>query len=173
MKSVLDQLSTQSSAIILTLFALVVGLLVAVFLLSRRVRELQGRWGRVFEGARGEHVEEMLNHHLRHHEEAAKRLDELERRSALHEKTLKSTLRHVGLVRYDAFEEVGGAQSFALCVHDDEGNGVLMTSIVGRADCRVFCKPLLHGTSERTLSQEEQRALREARSEAPKTLISP
>lgn len=80
--------------------------------------------------------------------------------------------RHVGLVKYDAFEDVGGSQSFALALYDDKGDGALITSLVGRSDCRVYCKPLIGGKSERSLSQEEQRAIREAVQTGPKSIVS-
>lgn len=88
------------------------------------------------------------------------------------ERALGESKRHVGLVRYDAFEDVGGSQSFALAIYDDEGNGAIVNSIIGRAECRVYCKPLLNGRSERDLSQEEQRAIREARASGPRSFVS-
>jgi hypothetical protein len=78
----------------------------------------------------------------------------------------------LGLVRYDAFEDVGGSQSFALAIYDENGDGAILTSIVGRADCRVYAKPLVKMQSERKLSQEEQRAINDARSDAPKSITS-
>ncbi|HVL40209.1 MAG TPA: DUF4446 family protein, partial [Fimbriimonadaceae bacterium] len=88
------------------------------------------------------------------------------------EEKVAGAKRHVGLVRYDAFEDVGGSQSFALAIYDDKGNGAVITSLVGRTDCRVYCKPLLNGRSERNLSQEEQRAIEAAASAEPKTILS-
>jgi hypothetical protein len=75
-------------------------------------------------------------------------------------------------VKYDAFEDVGGNQSFALAVYDDRGDGALITSLSGRTDCRVYCKPLIAGKSERNLSQEEQRAIQEAVQKGPKSIVS-
>jgi hypothetical protein len=95
-----------------------------------------------------------------------KRVEDLEDRMT----RAKSQL---GLVRYDAFDDVGGAQSFALALYDDRGDGMVLSGIVGRMDSRVYCKPLVNGRSERDLSQEEQRAIREARSVAPKSIVSP
>jgi hypothetical protein len=69
-------------------------------------------------------------------------------------------------VRYDAFEDVGGAQSFALALYDDQGNGAVMNGIVGRTDCRVYCKPLVAGRSPHNLSQEESRAISEAHADS-------
>jgi hypothetical protein len=51
-------------------------------------------------------------------------------------------VRNVGLVRYDAFEDVGGRLSFSCALLDDLGTGVVMTSINGRHDTRVYAKPV-------------------------------
>jgi hypothetical protein len=68
----------------------------------------------------------------------------------------------VGLVRYDAFEDVGGRLSFSCAMLDDHGNGVVMTSINGRQDTRVYAKPIVDGHSQYNLSVEEEEAIRQA-----------
>ena len=79
---------------------------------------------------------------------------------------------HLGLVRYDAFEDVGGNQSFALALYDDNGDGMIINGLIGRTDCRVYAKPLVGGRSDRNLSQEERRAIEEALSRAPKSVVT-
>jgi Protein of unknown function (DUF4446) len=75
---------------------------------------------------------------------------------------LATTVRHVGLLRYDAFEDVGGRLSFSCALLDDKGNGVVVTSINGRQDTRVYAKPIAEGTSAYNLSTEEEEAIRSA-----------
>ncbi|HZD80953.1 MAG TPA: DUF4446 family protein [Actinomycetota bacterium] len=75
---------------------------------------------------------------------------------------IEGAVRHVGLVRYDAFEDVGGRLSFSCALLDDHGNGVVMTSINGRQDTRVYAKPLTQGQSSYNLSVEEEEAIRQA-----------
>ncbi len=86
----------------------------------------------------------------------------LESRLAELEERARDAKRHVGLVRYDAFEDVGGQQSFALAFYDDQGDGAILSGLVGRLDCRVYCKILQGGRSDRELTQEEKQAVREA-----------
>jgi hypothetical protein len=78
------------------------------------------------------------------------------------EALIEGAVRHVGLVRYDAFEDVGGRLSFSCALLDDHGNGVVMTSINGRQDTRVYAKPIVGGTSQYNLSVEEEEAIRQA-----------
>ena len=74
----------------------------------------------------------------------------------------KTAVQRVGLVRYDAFEDVGGRLSFSCAMLNDEGDGVVMTSINGRQDTRVYAKPVHRGESVHNLSEEEAAAIREA-----------
>ncbi len=83
------------------------------------------------------------------------------------EALIRSTVRHVGLLRYDAFEDVGGRLSFSCALLDDHGDGVVLTSINGRQETRVYAKPVTQGVSSYNLSTEEQEAIRQAL-EAPR-----
>jgi hypothetical protein len=75
---------------------------------------------------------------------------------------LRTAVQRVGLVRYDAFEDVGGRLSFSCAMLNDEGDGVVVTSINGRQDTRVYAKPVYHAESMHNLSEEEAAAIREA-----------
>jgi hypothetical protein len=78
------------------------------------------------------------------------------------EELLRGTVRHVALVRYDAFEDVGGRLSFSCALLDDHGTGAVLTSINGRQETRVYAKPVTAGTSSYNLSTEEQEAIQQA-----------
>jgi hypothetical protein len=78
------------------------------------------------------------------------------------EELIEGAVRRVGLVRYDAFEDVGGRLSFSCAMLDDHGTGVVMTSINGRQDTRVYAKPIVDGSSQYNLSIEEEEAIRQA-----------
>jgi hypothetical protein len=75
---------------------------------------------------------------------------------------LTGAVQNVALVRYDAFEDVGGRLSFSCALLDAQGDGVVVTSINGRQDTRVYAKPVRRGTSEYNLSEEEEQAIRDA-----------
>ena len=72
-------------------------------------------------------------------------------------------LRHVALVRYDAFTEMSGRMSFSLALLDDEGDGVTITAMTGRTDTRVYAKAVVDGKGEHELSPEERQAVAAAR----------
>lgn len=74
-----------------------------------------------------------------------------------------SALRHVGVVHYDAFQEMGGRLSFSAALFDDRGDGVVLSSINGRSETRTYAKTLVAGSSEHELSPEEKQAIARAR----------
>jgi hypothetical protein len=72
-------------------------------------------------------------------------------------------LRHLAVVRYDAFNDMGGHLSWSLALVDDSGDGVVLTSIHGRSDARTYAKNLSAWTSQQQLSPEEEEAVTHAR----------
>jgi hypothetical protein len=75
---------------------------------------------------------------------------------------IEGSVRNVALLRYDAFEDVGGRLSFSCALLDDHGSGVVLTSINGRQETRVYAKPVTLGTSSHNLSLEEEESIRRA-----------
>ncbi|GAA4115242.1 hypothetical protein GCM10022215_13930 [Nocardioides fonticola] len=75
----------------------------------------------------------------------------------------RDALRHLAVVRYDAFGDMGGHLSWSLAVVDDGGNGVVLTSIHGRNDARSYAKSVVGWTCEQQLSPEEAEAIAAAR----------
>ena len=75
---------------------------------------------------------------------------------------LLGTVQRVGLVRYDAFDDMGGHLSFSAALLDGRGNGIVITSINGRQDTRCYAKPVEGWTSRHNLSEEEDLAIQRA-----------
>lgn len=79
------------------------------------------------------------------------------------EKQLNSCFQNVGIVKYDAFDDIGSELSFAIALLDNEENGFIINSIYGRSSSNVYAKKIEGGTSKQTLSEEEIIALNRAR----------
>lgn len=92
-------------------------------------------------------------------EQLEKQQSELLARQFEQAETLSTCLKNLGIVRFNAFDDVGGEQSFAIVVLDSDRNGVALSSIYGRQDSRVYAKAISKGQGERPLSEEEQKAL--------------
>ena len=74
-------------------------------------------------------------------------------------------LRHLAVVRYDAFGDMGGHLSWSVALLDDAGDGVVLTSIHGRSDARTYAKNVTDWSSQQQLSPEEEEAIAHARPE--------
>ena len=72
-------------------------------------------------------------------------------------------LRDVAIVRYDALSEMSGQLSFSLALLNAQGDGVVVSSINGRAETRTYAKPVRAGKGEQELSPEEAQAVHSAR----------
>lgn len=75
----------------------------------------------------------------------------------------KSSLKHLAVVRYDAFGDMGGHLSWSLALLDDHGDGTVLTSIHGRNEARSYAKTVSGWTSEAQLSPEELEAISNAK----------
>jgi hypothetical protein len=136
--------------------------LVLVVVLAFRLRTLRREQQRAVPGAAGEDLGGVLG-----------RLDDelaVVRRDlvTVHTNTehlrelLRSTVSRVGLVRYDAFDDMGGALSFSAALLDERGDGVVVSAINGRTETRCYAKPVADGRSEHDLSREEEAAVETA-----------
>jgi len=81
---------------------------------------------------------------------------------------LAQALRHVAVVRYDAFGDMGGRLSFSAALVDDHGDGLVLSSIHARGESRTYAKGVVGGASDATLTPEEQQALASARTGSQK-----
>jgi hypothetical protein len=90
-------------------------------------------------------------------EETAVRLDG---RLASAEGTLRGTIAHRSLVRYDAYNELSGQQSMSIALLDDERSGIVLSCIHHRDQARVYGKRVQAGRGELELSPEEAEAVK-------------
>jgi len=75
------------------------------------------------------------------------------------DKRISGCVQRYGMVRFDAFTDVAGEQSFTLALLDDKGTGLVLSNIYGRQDSRMYVKEMLDGQSDKPLSDEEKTAV--------------
>jgi hypothetical protein len=78
------------------------------------------------------------------------------------EATMRGTIAHRALVRYDAYNELSGQQSVSIALLDDERSGIVLSCIHHRDQARVYAKQVIGGEAELELSPEEAEAVRVA-----------
>ena len=123
---------------------------------------LELRLRRVFGGKRPGDLEEVLRAVAKELRELDASRDEVEKYLETVEKRLRRSVQHVGIVRFNPFEDAGGDQSFAIAVLDESKNGLVISSLYGRGMSRIYAKPLEKAASRYQLSEEEKRAIAEA-----------
>ena len=102
-------------------------------------------------------------------EELLKGIDENRKFLKNHAAELKAILKGLeqcysgmGLVKYNAFEDIGGMQSYSVCILTGERNGLLLTNLVGRNSTRGYALDINDGKPSRDLSDEEKVAFEQA-----------
>jgi hypothetical protein len=145
-----------------TLGALALAWIAILALWARQAKELSVIKN-ALKGGDGEGLEEILREHMASKARLEDENRSLRARVAGLESRAQSAMDKVGLVRYDAFDEGTGSTSFALALQNDLGDGVVLNSITGRQQVKVYCKAVSGGHSEHTLSPEEREAIGEAR----------
>ena len=143
---------------LLVLVALGLNVLVLVVLASMGGRRSRGAHSAPLR------VDDALRGVLEGHARSLQRLEAAIRQLSADDRGIAESIRgavqRVALLRYDAFEDVGGRLSFSCALLNERGDGVVMTSINGRQDTRVYAKPVHGGTSDHNLSEEEEQAIR-------------
>jgi hypothetical protein len=152
-----DDSSVKTLATVAILVAvLALGLTIGVLITLRRMRVaysvLQGGQGR-------DDFITLVNHHGRAVEELRGEVEDMNARVSKLTVEISDALRHVAVVRYDAFPDMGGRLSFSAALLDDEGDGLVLTSINGRSETRTYAKGVKSGRSDHQLSPEETQAI--------------
>jgi hypothetical protein len=146
--------------VVTALTVLILILLVLAVLQSMRLgRAVRAYRALVRDGGQGS-LGDVLESHAGRVDEVRNRLVELDRFHAELERRAQTSIQHIGLVRFNPFEDTGSDQSFAIALLDERRDGVVISSLHGRSNTRVFAKPVSGGTSSHALSDEEAQAIR-------------
>ena len=134
-------------------------LLILMFMQLFKLNKLRRRYEQMMSGDGVENLEGLLI-------DLKLQFDRLQDDHGQQREMLESTLNkmqavkgHVGLIKYNAFEERGSDLSFSVAIIDDYSDGVVLTSIYSRENSYIYAKPLKQGDSTYTLSEEEKRAI--------------
>ena len=128
------------------------------FGLRSRLNEMQKKYDFFTQGKEA-NIDEVLTNTLNElHKTQAELAALQEKHTKLYEQT-QGCLQNVKMVRYDAFDAMGGELSYSLLLEDAKKNGIILTSIYGRDESRCFAKDIANGKSSYPLAEEEQKLL--------------
>jgi len=123
---------------------------------------LELRLKRMFAGTKAKNLEEMIvlvGKKINKIEESQSSIDS---HLSTIDTRLNKSIRNIETIRFNPFVDAGSNQSFAIALMNDEGNGVVMSSLYARDRMSVFAKPIVKGKSEFELSTEEKEVLTKA-----------
>jgi len=127
-----------------------------------RTSKIIKKYKRLMRGADNKNLESMLLQQLDEIQASLTRIKELELAYSSLKNKMTRCVQHIGVVRYNAFENMGSDQSFSVAILDDNGDGFVLTSLYGRNTSTSFAKPVKGKRSEYPLSDEEKEAIERA-----------
>lgn len=145
--------------LLLGLAAIIVIQMFMLMSLNSRMNRIGKLMRSLFTGPQGEDLESLLTRCLSESARALERNEELDANLAALAERVRGCVQHVGIVRYDAFGDASGQQSFSLALLDARQNGAIITGLFGRMDSRIYGKPVESGRTEQALTEEENTAL--------------
>mgnify|MGYP000961838893 CR=1 FL=1 len=124
-----------------------------------RTTKIIKKYKRLMRGVNNNNLEAMLVSHIDNVEKALKQVDELKHSHNLLSKQVDLCVQNVGIVRYNAFDNIGSQQSYSVALLDANKNGVVLTGLFGRDMSSTYAKPIINGQSSYPLSGEEKQAI--------------
>ena len=157
----LNRLLTENLALAFGALAILVLLLLIGFAVQgARLRRALRAYRELVRDGKGGSLHDRLVGNAEQAVRVAERMAEMEAIHSVIDRRSQRSLQHIGLVRFNPFEDTGSDQSFAIALLDDQRDGIVLSSLHGRANTRVFAKPVSAGGSSHHLSDEESEAIR-------------
>lgn len=156
---ILAALGIDPAVILIIMFILIVVLFCLWVSANMKYGRLKASYASFMKGKDGKTLEECIMDRLDEIEDATEMA--LKNRSAIKKinEDMQMNVQKVGIVRYDAFQEMGGKLSFALTILDGNDTGCILNSMHSREGCYNYIKEIVKGESYIELSEEEAESL--------------
>lgn len=143
---------------------LLFNLLLLILLISNRskIRKLKRKYNRFMSLEGDKNIEELLNIILDRTELINSKNKDIENRISEMEDSLINCIQKVGVIRYNAFDNMGSDLSYSIALLDSNDNGIVISGIYSRDSSSTYAKPIVNGKSKYVLSDEEVQAINEA-----------
>lgn len=163
MGNLFSSMGIDAGVIIIVLLVLEIFLVLAIFIMSGKVRKLNAKYTSFMKGQNGSSLEKDISKRIGKIDKYAQNFGALDD-SIIHlQETVQKSVHKYGIVKYDAFDDVGGKLSFVLALLDDMDTGFVLNAVHSRENCFLYIKEIVKGESYIMLSNEEVEALRIAK----------
>lgn len=144
-------------------FAIMAGIMLLLFILlivnMVKTKKIRKKYESFMLGKDGESLEETLIKRINQVEEILSSVKKDQQNIAEIFDNLKTTFQKVGMVKYDAFHEMGGKLSFSLALLNQKNDGFIINAMHSREGCYTYIKEIIDGNSVIVLADEEKEAL--------------
>ncbi len=137
----------------------IIALFILVIITLVKIKKVNQRFKNFMRGKDAESLEEVIVKYL-------DKIDKLEEENSERKKQINNitenlliTYQKIGIVKYDAFNEMGGKLSFSLALLDKQNNGFILNAMHSREGCYTYVKEIIDGNSYIALGEEEKKAL--------------
>lgn len=144
------------------LLVIILVLLVLLVINSSKIKKMKTNYVSFMSGESGKNLEEVILKRFNEIDELKVNNKDRVREIKELKDGLEKAYSKTGMVKYDAFNEMGGKLSFALALLDNENNGFLINAMHSREGCYTYIKEIIKGESFINLGDEEKRALEKA-----------
>lgn len=159
-----DLISSNTAYFILGIGAFIVIILIYNIVLSVKLRKLNKKYKKFMSGASGENLEDQVLSRFADIDNLKAESKNMNSELEKVKDNLQIAYQKIGVVKYDAFKEMGGKLSFVLALLDKNNNGILLNSVhSSREGCYTYLKEIIKGESFLELSEDEKKALDMAR----------
>lgn len=140
-------------------------LLLWLFILTLKTRGYKASFKNTAKAAKEGKLPQVIDKNNRNIDVLFQKVEDLYSLNGKLNKKIEESYRNLGIIRFDAFPDIGGEQSYSMALLDDKKNGIVITSINGREESRTFVKQVQEGKGEPVLSAEEKQAVEKATTE--------
>lgn len=162
MDGILGSLGIDPFYVFIVVFLLQIILIILYVLLNDKYKRMQKSYNVFMRGKNGKSLEKSIFNKFDELDEIAELVRSNEEKILDMRKKMETHYQKVGIVKYDAFHEMGGELSFALTMLDENDNGWIFNAMHSREGCYTYIKEIVKGESYIELSEEEQRSLEKA-----------
>lgn len=148
--------------LIIALFLVQVVLFILLININMKYNRLKAAYTTFLKGKDGKNLEESFFEKFRLLDEVEEIAKENKEEVRKLRKQVQKTYQKIGIVRYDAFNEMGGNLSFVLTMLNDQNSGWLLNAMHSREGCYTYIKEIINGKSYVELGEEEKESLERA-----------
>ncbi|HWQ70703.1 MAG TPA: DUF4446 family protein [Desulfitobacteriaceae bacterium] len=144
------------------LFIIVLILLAVTAVLRKKIRKYEEKHISLKTYLSGKDLDLLLEEYIGSMQIIKNQISECSSRLEKIEKKSRSAVNCIEMVRYSAFEDMGSELSFSIAMLNQDGDGLVLSSINNREETRLYAKPVIAGKSKHNLSSEEREVIHKA-----------